>query len=311
MRKIRYEFLLIAGLIMTLGCATVFANDRDRVKRPKNSGILTVKTDEAYTVIINGERAGMSGVNAPAVFYLTPDEYDIEIEGKDGKILWVERGVRILKNRKHCICLKTVTRTDKEPCPYDVHLEGPSRFRKDEEITITAVNTMSDSPALRYDWKISAGRIISGEGTSRITIDTTGATVIDVDINVNDGKYPQCQQGDILVTEVIPEIVRPKAYICDEFAIPKPDDLKARLDNCTIQIQNLPEGKLYIFIYPAPDRKGNTTANYNRMYKLTTDYLIGKKGLDKSRFEVINGGARANGRFVIWIIPPGADYPVP
>ena len=29
------------------------------------------------------------------------------------------------------------------------------------------------------------------------------------------------------------------------------------------------------------------------MYKLTTDYLIGKKGLDKSRFEVINGGARA------------------
>ena len=131
MRKFRYEFLLIAGLIMTLGCATVFANDRDRVKRPKNSGILTVKTDEAYTVKINGERAGMSGVNSPAVFYLTPDEYDIEIEGKDGKILWVERGVSIVKNRKHCICLKTVTRTDKEPCPYDVHLEGPSRFRKD------------------------------------------------------------------------------------------------------------------------------------------------------------------------------------
>lgn len=309
MRKIRYEFLLIAGLIMTLGCATVFANDRDKVKRPKNSGILTVKTDEAYTVKINGVRAGMSGVNEPAVFYLTPDVYTVEIEGKDGKILWADTDVDIRKNRKHCICLKTI-RTDEKVCPYDVHLEGsPLRVKPGQEVRIRAVDSMGYTGLLNYDWSISAGTISSGHGTSSITIDTTGLRggVIDVRARVNDGKWPQCEQPMTITVEIEPEIVKPELVKCDEFDELKPDDLKARLDNCVIQVQATPDAKLYIVIFPKPDRRGNTDAAFQRQYKIISQYLINQKGL--SNFEIVKGRERSNTRIVIWIFPPGADYP--
>ena len=101
---------------MTLGCTAVFANGgKDKVKRPKNSGILSIKADQAYTVRINGEEVGMSGVNEPAEFYLRPDdqEYTVEIVGKDGKVLYVDDGVLIKKNRKYCICLRTITNAGK------------------------------------------------------------------------------------------------------------------------------------------------------------------------------------------------------
>ena len=57
----------------------------------------------------------MSGVNEPAEFYLRPDdqEYTVEIVGKDGKVLYVDDGVLIKKNRKYCICLRTITNAGK------------------------------------------------------------------------------------------------------------------------------------------------------------------------------------------------------
>jgi len=314
MRKIRYEFLLIAGLIMTLGCATVFADGKDsKVKRPKNSGILSIKTSEvSYPVKINGRYVGMSGVHEPAVFYLTPDVYTVEVEGPDGAV-WIDRDVEIRKNRNYCICLKTITRTDYKPCPYDVHREGPARVKEGEEVIIRAVNKIADSPALTYNWKISAGRITSGMGTSSITIDTTGIGegAIDVDVDVNDGVYPQCQQGMSMTTEVEKIIIRePEAFICDQFPSKSADDDKARFDNCAIQVQNIPDAQYYIIIYPQGGK--NATATYNRLSKRTLQYVVNVRGIDPRRVQVVRGpDIPDRTRYVLWIIPPGARTPVP
>jgi hypothetical protein len=317
MRKIRYEFLLIAGLIMTLGCATVFANGNDKryKNRPKNSGVLTIAADQPYDIEINGkvvpQKAGDS--DNPAVFYLRPDVYEVRILDKDGKVVWADDDVDIKKNEKTCICVETVTHTEKYPCPYDVHLEAQPTFKENEIITIRAVNTMSGGPDLTYRWTISAGEIIGDATGSSIRVNTAGATEIDVDIDVNDGMYKQCQQGDSLTTVVIPkEPEPPKAYICDEFPFKSYDDDKARLDNCSIRIQTTPDSKLYIIIYPASSRRGGAQATYDRLSKRTLQYLINVRGMDPGRVQIVRGMDRPGPvtTYVMWVIPPGADTPV-
>ena len=69
MKKIRYNLLFVFGLILTLGLTTVFAGGKDDAakKRPKNTGILTVKTTPvAQAVKVDGQVIGMSGVEEPA-----------------------------------------------------------------------------------------------------------------------------------------------------------------------------------------------------------------------------------------------------
>jgi hypothetical protein len=316
MRKIRYEFLLIAGLIMTLGCTAVFANGKDKVKRPKNSGILSVKADQAYTVRINGEEVGMSGVNEPAEFYLRPDNqaYTVEIVGKDGKVLWVDDGVLIKKNRKYCICLRTIDRAEKL-CPYDYYVKGPDRVKEGAIVTLTAVDAMEGNTLpLTFRWEISAGTILEGQGTNTITVDTAGmgGKTINAIVDVNDGMYKQCQQGKPFVTDIEPTIIeRPYSRICDEFPEPKADELKARLENCSLSVLNLPDSELYIIIYPAPGKKGNEQATYNRLYNLTYNYLVKNRKMDPSRVTIIKGPTMSNTRFKIWIFPAGAETPVP
>lgn len=311
MRKIRYEFLLIAGLIMTLGCATVFANGHNRIKYPKNNGMLTIKTDRPYNVWINGEDRGPSGVGTPREFFLPEgDGYLVEIKGADGKVLW-DADVVIEKYRKRCICLITIKDTVENPCPWYVELRGPTGMVKaGQPVTITAVDTLGYGGELNYDWSVSPERSFTEQGNS-IVIDTTGLRggSIFVSAKVNDGKYPQCDQPLTFTVEIEPEIIKPVVIKCDEFDNPKPDDLKARLDNCTINVQTTPDSKLYIVIYPKAGGRGGSDAEFRRLYKIAAQYLINKKGMDPSRFEIVKGRERANTRWVIWIFPAGADYP--
>lgn len=317
MRKIRYEFLLIAGLIMTLGCATVFADGkRDKVKRPKNSGVLSIQTSQAsYPVKINGKYVGMSGVAEPALFYLTPDIYSVEVEGPNG-VTWVDNDVQIRKNVKHCICLKTVERTDTKACPYRVHVEGPDIVAPGEIITFRAINDIPNEVPLNYNWKVNGGRIIAGMGTPTITVDTTGITTkttITADLDVNDGVYDaQCRQMFSVPTEVVPEVVpeKPKAYICDEFPSKAPDDDKARLDNCAIAVQNLPDAMLYIIIHQGTDRAGKSRNTYDRVSKRAMQYLVNVRGIDPRKIQIVRGPDRPNTTYVMWIVPPGAELPV-
>src|SRR5688500_17903674 len=110
MRKISYNFLFIIGLMLTLGMTAAYGQER----RPKNAGILTVKTSPvAYAVKVDGAYKGMSGTDAPAEFYLEPGIHKLEIEFPNGKVYIKE--VEIFKDRKNCICLRYIEETVKRP----------------------------------------------------------------------------------------------------------------------------------------------------------------------------------------------------
>ncbi|MGI8883292.1 MAG: PEGA domain-containing protein [Pyrinomonadaceae bacterium] len=316
MRKNRYNFLFVVGLMLTLGLTGVFANAADDpVKRPKNLGILSVKTTpQAFPVKVNGQVIGMSGVLTPAEFYLAPGTHRVEIEGPNGQTFSKELEIR--RNAKNCICIKIVEQNISRPCPYDIRVDGPEKVLEGDLITFAAFNavTASETP-INYKWTVypETVRITSGQGTPSITVDSAGMgnQTVRAELDVWDGIYDaSCRQKISVPTEVerpkVPEAVR-----CDLFESRAFDDDKARFDNCVIELQNRPDSQLYIIVYQGTDKSSKTTNNADKLGKRTLDYLVKTRGVDPRRISIVNWGTRPKTMFEIWIIPPGAQPPVP
>lgn len=314
MRVIRYNFLFAIGLALTLCASAAFANVGDGKKAPKNMGTLTVRTTPApYAVKIDGQYAGMSGVGTPAEFYLTPGIHTVEVAGPNGSIFTKE--VEIRKQAKHCICLKLVEETTSRACPYRFHLDGPDRITEGDLVTFAAINDGTAPVPLRYQWRVNNGRVTSGLGTPSITVDSTGlgGQTIDAELDVNDDVYDnKCRQVISVPTNVDKIIIPPPItkIACDQFEAKAMDDIKARLDNCAIQVQNIPDAQLYIIIYPGTDKLSTTRNTYDKMSRRTLDYLVKNRGVDPRRIQIIRGSSRTRTSYEIWIVPPGAEPPV-
>ena len=316
MRNIRYNFLLAIGLVMTFGLAAAFANSSDdKVKKPKNTGILSVKTTPtAYPVKVDGQVVGMSGVAVPAEFYLSPGFHQIEIEGPNGQKF--SKQLEIRKDAKNCVCLKIVEQSISRPCPYDIRVDGPEKVLEGDLITFAAFNAVTNSATpLKYVWKVSpdSSKITSGQGTPAITVDTSGmgGQSIEAYLDVTDDIYGStCFQKNSVRTDVEKQVM-PEPMRCDSFESQAFDEDKARFDNCVISLQSSPDAQLYIIVYQGTDRASMKRNTADKLSKRTLDYLVKTRGVDPRRISIVNWGTRPKTSFEIWIIPPGAQPPVP
>ncbi len=310
MRVIRYNFLLVLGLVLTLGISTALANGADDAKKkPKNMGTLSIRTTpEAFPVKVDGQDVGMSGVGTAAEFYLAPGFHTVEVIGPDGKV-WKDE-IEIRRDGKTCICLKIIRETINTPCPYRFHLEGPDKVMEGDLVTFAAINSGTAPIPLRYEWKVRNGRITSGLGTPTITVDSAGmgSGIIEAELDVNDDVYDdKCRQVISVPTEVGKLPPAPMPFRCDEFEAGARDQDKARLDNCVIQVQNTPDAQMYVIIYPGSDKKNP----YDRTSKFYLDYMVRSRGMDPGRIKIVKGDNRLKTTVVIWVVPPGATPPVP
>ena len=317
MRNIKYNFLFVCGLMLTVGLTGAFAqNNGNRSKLPKNMGMLTVKTSPvAYPVKVNNQVLGMSGVSTPAEFYLPPGTHQLLIEGPNGKNFTKE--IEIIKNAKNCVCLKIVEEVIKRACPYNVQLDGPERVMEGDLITFASFNSVSDNPTpVNYNWTVSPSsvRITSGLGTPSITVDTTGfaGETITADLDVNDGVYDaSCRQKISVPTIVERKPPPPTARRFDEFESNSFDDDKARLDAFVIELQNNPDSQGYIIMYQGTDRESVRSRKVDVLTKRTLDYLVKSRGIDPRQIQIVDWGTRLKTTYDLWIIPPGAQPPVP
>lgn len=311
MRKI--NFLFVLGLILTFGLMTAFAQQKDN-KRPKNMGMLTVRTTPvAYPVKVDNQVIGMSGVDSPAEFYLAPGTHQLLIEGPNGRNFTKE--VEIRRDAKHCVCLKIVEEKIQRACPYNVQLSGPDRVIEGDLITFASQN-VGPNPAIpvNYNWTISSGTITSGQGTSSITVDSRGmgGQTINADLDVNDGVYDAtCRQKISVPTIIETPPPPPAAKKFDEFPSKAFDDDKARLDSFAIELQNNPDAQGYIIMYQGTDAASMRTKKVEVLSKKTLDYLVNARGIDPRRIVITNWGTKAETYYELWIIPPGAQPPVP
>lgn len=316
MRHIKLNFLFVIGLILTLGMTTAFADTKDKKnKQPKNTGTLTVKTTPtAMTIRIDGQVVGMSGVATPAEFFLSPGTHQLEIEGADGQRKSIP--VEITRNGRNCVCLKIVEETTTRACPYNIRVDAPDRVLENDLITFTSQNLVTNgSVPVNYRWTVtpSTAVITSGEGTPTITVDTKGLAgqPITATLDVTDDVYgATCQQKNEVVTNVDALPLPPPPTQCDIFESQSFDDDKARFDNCTIALQSNPDAQLYIILYQGTDKlsKINTA---DKLSKRTLDYLVQTRGIDPRRIQIVKWGTRPRTTYQIYIVPPGAQPPVP
>jgi len=89
----------------------------------------------------------------------------------------------------------------------------------------------------------------------------------------------------------------------DEYGDIKSNDLKARLDNFAIQLQNTPDASGYIFSYGKCIGQATTRAAQAR------DYLVNGRGIDSGRLHTIDGGCRSEIKVALWVVPSGATPP--
>jgi hypothetical protein len=189
-------------------------------------------------------------------------------------------------------------------CP-NVSIYCPDVQQAGTPVTFTASvsgGTAGVTPV--YNWNVSAGKIISGQGTATITVDTAGLAGQPITATVEVAGYnlecrAQCQAA-------VPAPPNPTKF--EEIGEIQRDDEKARLDLFAIELQNSPGAQGYVIAYGGRNKRfgtGQTRAARAR------DYLVTTRGIDASRIVVVDGGARATGATELWIVPTGATPPRP
>lgn len=308
MQKFRYNFLFVLALVLAFG---TLADVSAQNKRQKNMGILSVKTSpESYPVRVDGEVLGMSGVGTGAEFYLSPGRHLVEVEGANGQTFRKE--LDFVRNRKNCICLKVVETGTTRECPYNISVDGPQDFTEGSTITFTTTNIGSD-PAIpvNYKWTVNNGTIVGGQGTSSIQVNTTGTNgqPVTAYLDVTDDiPGSTCQQKNEATSTPIPPVIPPQPYQCDVFESKSRDDDKARFDNCVLRLQTEPNSQIYVILYQGTN-KGSI--NVDRLSKQTLDYFIRSRGVPPEQIVITKWGTRPRTTVEVWIVPPGAQPPVP
>lgn len=270
-------------------------------------GRLEVSTNPGnYPLIIDGQQSGTTGPEIRSLD-LQPGKHTVEIVFPSGRH-WV-REMNVAAGRKQCIALNY------KPHPAcAVSIGAPLKVGEGDLITFTADVTDAGTLPVNYNWTVSpsSARIIGGQGTPTITIDSTGlgSAQVTAVLNIaNNSSDPicQCKQTAQKATSVVstpPPVIQPRRF--DDFPSLSFDDDKARLDNFAIELQNTPGATGYVVIYGGrAARIGDT----NRLGARAQNYLIGTRGIDASRIKLINGGIGDRTAFELWVVPRGAQPP--
>lgn len=190
-------------------------------------------------------------------------------------------------------------------CP-SILISCPDKINPNQPVTFSATVAGGSPGAHVYNWTVTAGKIISGEGTSTITVDTNGLAGQSVRATLTMGGYNTLNCTATCIVQIPPEL--PVCRKFDEFPAIARDDEKARLDNYAIELQNDPTATAYVIVYPGQSGKpGEVQAHITR----AVDYLANSRGIDKRRIITIIGPTRGDLAVELWVCPQGAKTPIP
>lgn len=221
---------------------------------------------------------------------------DIESVGIDGACQAFS-SVSVLVNP--CAEVRPVCPAIEITCPTNIAIDQlvtfTSRYSGGVPANITPV----------YNWTVSAGTIIEGQGTDTIKVDTKGLAGETVRASLSMGGYNLECAADCAVSIPLPRVVSRRF---DEFPDISRNDEKARLDNFGIELQNDPTSVGYVIVYPG---RASKRAEVQDHFGRVIDYLVNSRGMDKSRIRTIEGPKRDHIFVELWVTPQGATPPNP
>jgi hypothetical protein len=189
---------------------------------------------------------------------------------------------------------------------YPVRVSGDGYvLKRNSPLKFSAAFSLGRPPRqVTYQWTVSSGRIIDGQGQETITVDVSEVTEKEVTAEVEiKGLSAECQVKASYTT-----VVGVAPYKLSEFEENYSEALQANLDNLAVMLQREPELEGYIVVYGGRvGRRGHARSRGER----AKYYLTNMRGLQSDRFTVIEGGYRERLMFEIWLIPRNGQKPVP
>jgi hypothetical protein len=190
-------------------------------------------------------------------------------------------------------------------CP-EIRFIGPSASLMSGDTAIFYVTIGNRSTnEYQYDWKVTAGTILQGQGTSRIEISTSGLPSIEISVSVKISSLPA---GCVDIGSDIVKIRRPlNIDLFNEFGKMTQGQVRAVLDNFLIHLLNDPSSKGVIVLRPA---KSWPVSKKISFVKLRYQHILYRK-FDKSRIsfaiDILN--KEDDELMVLWPISPGMQVP--
>jgi hypothetical protein len=320
--------LAMAGVTLAFASADVNAQKRKRSDRVSGPPSLSLAADPSMIKACNDESTRIRLVATASSPDGAPLRYKWttsggRLRGEGANTTWDLGGaqpgvyqafVEVDDGRDlNCVAFSSVSIvvTDCPPLPPPppvcptVNVSCPEAGTENAPVTFTA-NVSGGTPNITpgYNWTVTAGRIISGQGTPSITVDTAGLAGQTVRANVDITGFGMPCPASCSVS--IPIMNKPRKF--DEYYDIARNDEKARLDNYGIQLQSEPGSQGYVIVYPSRRAKPNDAqARAQRI----SDYLVNSRGIDSHRVVIIMGPPREDWLFELWVVPEGAPPPVP
>jgi hypothetical protein len=187
-------------------------------------------------------------------------------------------------------------------CP-TLDVTGPSAaVAPGEVMTFTATVTGGSQATVTYDWSVTSGTIIEGQGTPAIRVQTTpemAGTNVTATVNIG-GLCETCTERSASETGIVAAPAR--ASETDSFGVLPNDEVRGRLDAFFSQLQNDPTATGYIINYGS-DR------DVARRETLIRNHIT-FRNFDASRITFVRGeGTELRTR--LFLVPAGATPPTP
>jgi hypothetical protein len=307
------KFAFVALLALTFFAAHPASTASAKSKKAKY-GTIKIQTNPAgLLLMIDGRPVGETTADYRA-FDLDPGVHNVQVKLPNGQF-WI-REIELPAGRVKCVVVhyRPLPPLPKSPCPFPVNISAPTQVTDGEIITYTADVAYSGNSALRYVWKVtpSTARIISGQGTPTLNVDSTGVggQRITATLTADDGSADAaCAQSAQAVSMVAP--LEKKVIVAREFDECNNctfDDQKARLDNLAVELQNDPTTRAHIIAYGG---RMSPLGQIEKLMSRARDYLVNERGIDASRLVFVNGGFREEDSVELWLVPSGAQAPRP
>jgi hypothetical protein len=202
--------------------------------------------------------------------------------------------------------LSIAAQTAANNCP-EVIVIGPNGVtRAGDALTFTAsVANAGQNSNLEYDWTVTEGTIESGQGTAAINVRTTpemAGTNVTATVKVR-GLTAGCVDTASESTGVAQDPVCQCSV--DEFGMLSRDDVKARIDNFYIRLQNDPEIKGFIIVHF--NEKENRALQKRFLNSIYDAIVFLKKDPSRVTFLISVDGHETNA--TLYLVPVGINPP--
>ena len=191
------------------------------------------------------------------------------------------------------------------PCPkVDIQAAGGRVLREGQPVSFGA-NIAGGDPNVvpTIVWNVSAGSIVSGQGTKSIQVDTTGAgqyREIMADIWLG-GYSGEC----VVQANAAVKVVGP-AIKLDEFGDLAGENENEKLTSAAAAIAQNTDNIVLIGYAGRTNVRGYAATALRRMKA-----HFGTLGVPSDRVGTLDGGFREEPGYEIWIVPVGAEAPKP